>query len=117
MKLPKLKYYYLGLTAAEYQEFEHSRCVRTSPVSIDPVSGTVSGRPRLTLWVSPVLADDHVRVQGYAHSVYVLRIPRELIDRDHLRRVTPSEMQYVTDLQILHCGVERFDLAQPALTS
>lgn len=111
MKLPKLKYYYYACPETEYLEFERTRRIETSPLEFDIATGGMSGRPYVTLCESAGLADDLVR-QHYRHSgaVFVLRIPRELIDRRCLKPTDAGVYHYSANLDVKHCGVYRYDL-------
>lgn len=111
MKLPKLKYYYLALNPDQYREFEQSRRVEITPTVIDVVSGTVSGRPQVYLASTASLADDLVREHYRYHGVtWVLRIPRDAVDRGRLVPVTREVYSYDRTLELPHCGVYRFEL-------
>ena len=111
MKLPKLKYYYYACNETEYAEFERTRRIETSPLEFDMATGGMSGRPYLTLCATAGLADDLVR-QHYRHdgAVFVLRIPRELVDRRCLKPRDADVYHYSASLEIDHCGVYRYDL-------
>lgn len=111
MKLPKLKYYYFAMPEDQYEEFERTRLVETSPVEIDTLTGALRGRPYLTLTSTAGLADDLVR-KHYRHTgpVFVLRIPRDRIDRSCLQPTDPDVYHYSATLNLEHCGVYRYDL-------
>ena len=114
MKQPKLKAYYTALNAREYQEFETTRQLEISrTVSINPLTGAVTGRRYVHLAATAELADTEYRQRtGYQHSVWVLRVPADHIRRDQLE---PSGDQVWVSSNTLHlpqCGVIRFDLAK-----
>jgi hypothetical protein len=113
MKLPKLKYYYYAMTPAAYAVFEASRQLVVSPeLTIDIVTGTVSGTTILVLADTGTEIDQHFRrAHSWTGSVMVLRIPRDLVSRNHLKRVHDHLYEYKDSLTIQHCGVERFDPA------
>lgn len=83
MKLPKLKYYYYAMSSDAYIDFATSRRLEVNPtLNIDVLTGTVTGRTILVLGDSTKEIDDHFRrAHNWPKPVYVLRIPRELVDR------------------------------------
>jgi hypothetical protein len=111
MKLPRLKHYYLALNESDYAEFAHSREIAVTPVTIDPVTGEIRGRPSLTLYSQGRLADQAVR-DHYQHqgSVWVLRIPAHCVPRAQLQRLASEVYTVNCSLTVPHCGVERWDL-------
>ena len=111
MKIPKLKYFYLAMPEDQYAQFEQSRRVEVTPVTFDVLSGTMTGRPYLTLCATAGQADDLVR-QHYRHhgAVYVLRISNRHIDRKNLEAISDQSWRYNQTLSIAHCGVYRYDL-------
>lgn len=114
MKLPKLKYYYIALPPDGYELFEQSRRLEVQPVTVDVMTGRISGRPFYTVCARPDLADDAVRVTyRYGGPVYILRVPRDCIDRSALQVTEHPEIwQYAQDLDIPHCGVYRYEQPQ-----
>jgi hypothetical protein len=113
MKLPKLKYYYYAMTSDAYIDFAVKRRLEVSAtLSIDVLTGTVTGTTMLVLADSTKEIDEHFRrAHSWLKPVYVLRIPADLINRKHLKRVDPHLYEYKDSLIIEHCGVERFELA------
>lgn len=114
MRLPKLKYYYYAMTSDAYIDFATRRVLDVEPtVKIDLLTGAVTGRTMLVLADSTKEIDDHFRrAHNWLKPVYVLRIPADLVDRKHLKRVTDHLYEYKASLTIEHCGVERFELAE-----
>lgn len=113
-KLPKLKYYYHALKESDYQEFERTRQLLVKqPARIDIATGRVTESPPfLFLYSKPTVADTRYRqVNGWPHSVYVLRIPAALIPRRMLSAQDDPEGMWLcgANLSIEHCGVERFE--------
>ncbi len=115
MKQPKLKAYHTALTAAEYQAFEQSRSIEVSrQVTINPLTGAVSGRRYIYLAATAETADTEFRQRtGYQHSVWVLRVPAAAVDRSELV-ATAHDQVWVSShsLHLPHCGVLRFDLTE-----
>jgi hypothetical protein len=114
MKLPKLKYYYYAMTSDAYIDFAVRRQLEVSPtLTIDVLTGTVSGRTQLILGAQTILVDEYFRAQhkNYAQPLYVLRISHTCIDRKHLKPIAPDLFSYSQTLTIDHCGVERIELA------
>jgi hypothetical protein len=113
MKQPKLKAYYTALNAREYQEFERTRQLEISrSVSINPLTGAVTGRRYIHLAATAELADTEYRQRtGNQLSVWVLRVPADQVDRSQLAP-TAAEQVWVSShsLHLPHCGVMRFDL-------
>lgn len=114
MKLPKLKYYYYAMTSDAYIDFATTRQLEVNPtLTIDVLTGTVTGRTLLVLADSTQEIDDHFRrAHNWTKPVYVLRIPRELVDRKYLHRASDHLYEYRASLHIPHCGVERLELAR-----
>lgn len=112
MKLPKLKYYYYAMTSDAYIDFAVNRTLEVNPaVSIDLLTGQITGRTLLILGDSTTVVDDHFRAQHkWKKPVYVLRVPADLVDRKHLKRLDDHLYQYTASITIQHCGVERFEL-------
>jgi hypothetical protein len=113
MRLPKLKYYYYGMTSDAYIDFATSRRLEVAPtLNINVLTGEVTGTTILVLADSTTEIDDHFRrAHNWTKPVYVLRIPAALIDRRRLRPVTDHLYEYRASLEIPHCGVERLELA------
>ena len=115
MRQPKLKAYYTALNASEYKEFERTRHLEISrTVSINPLTGAVSGRRYIYLAADADTADTEYRQRtGNQLSVWVLRVPADLIDRSQLES-TPAPHVWTSSLtlHLPHCGVLRFDLAE-----
>jgi hypothetical protein len=113
MKQPKLKAYYTALNAREYQDFERTRQLEISrSVSINPLTGAVSGRRYIHLAATAELADTEFRQRtGNQLSVWVLRVPADAVNRSQLAP-TPVDQVWVGShsLHLPHCGVMRFDL-------
>ena len=114
MKIPKLKAYYTALSATEYHEFETSRRIEVSQrVTINPLTGAVSGRRYIYLAATPELADTDYRARtGRQDSVWVLRVPADQIRRDQLTQQGEQVWVLSNSLHLTHCGVLRFDLAK-----
>ena len=114
MKLPKLKYYYYAMSPEDYVKFELSRELTVSAqFRVDVITGTVSGRTVLILADSVAEIDEHFRrAHRWSSSVYVLRIPRDLVDRDRLLRASDHLYEYRACITIPHCGVERVEPAE-----
>ena len=114
MKQPKLKAYYTALNAREYQDFERTRQLEISrSVTINPLTGAVSGRRYIHLAATAELADTEYRQRtGNQLSVWVLRVPAAAVDRSQL--TTQGEQVWVSSntLHLPHCGVIRFDLVE-----
>jgi hypothetical protein len=107
-----MKYLYVPMTADQYQEFEHSRQITVSGTAFDPVTGRITGRNTVTMYQGAQLADQALRhSQPELTTVYVLHVPRNLIQRDRLRGLGSGAYQYDRTVCVPHCGVERFDLA------
>ncbi len=114
MKIPKLKYYYLALAPDGYAEFEQSRKLPITGVNIDIVTGTVSGRDHWLLCSTADRADNIVReLFRYRGRTYVLRIPRDCVDRSALMPdpAVPECWRYNRTISVPHCGVYAMDLA------
>ena len=114
MRLPKLKYYYYGMTSAAYIDFATHRRLEVAPtLTINVLTGQVTGTTILVLADSTTQIDDHFRrAHNWTQPVYVLRIPADLIDRQYLRRAGDHLYEYKSSLEIPHCGVERLELAE-----
>ena len=114
MRLPKLKYYYYGMTSDAYIDFATHRRLEVAPtLNINVLTGEVTGTTILVLADSTTEIDDHFRrAHNWTKPVYVLRIPAVLIDRARLRPVTDHLYEYRASLEIPHCGVERLELAE-----
>lgn len=114
MKLPKLKYYYYAMSSDAYIDFAVKRQLEVTPtLTIDVLTGTVTGRTLLVLADSTAEIDDHFRrAHNWTKPVYVLRIPGDLINKQKLKRVTDHLYEYKDSLTIPHCGVERFELKE-----
>jgi len=114
MKTPKLKAYYTALSASEYHDFETTRRIEVSSrVTINPLTGAVSGRRYIHLAATPELADTDYRARTQrTDSVWVLRVPADQINRSQL--TAQGEQVWVSShsLHLPHCGVLRFDLAR-----
>ena len=113
MRIPKLKYYYYAMTSDAYIDFACRRELDVNAaLTIDLLTGQITKRDRLILAASTALADEEFRQRqnGYTAPVYILRIPRELILRPHLVRLSDNLYQYLRSLRIEHCGVERIEL-------
>ena len=116
MKTPKLKAYYTALNAQEYHDFEQSRRIEVSQrVTINPLTGAVSGRRYIYLSATPELADTDYRTRTQRlDSVWVLRVPADAIDRTELTAQADQTWQYGSGIHLPHCGVLRFDLDRSA---
>ena len=114
MRLPKLKYYYYGMTSAAYIDFATTRRLEVAPtLNINVLTGQVTGITILVLADSTTQIDDHFRrAHNWTQPVYVLRIPAHLIDRKHLKPAGDHLYEYKSSLEIPHCGVERLELAE-----
>lgn len=114
MKLPKLKYYYYAMSSDAYIDFAVKRTLEVSAtISIDLATGTVTGTTQLCLGDSTTVIDDHFRqTHHWTKPVYVLRIPRELINKKSLKKIADHLYEYRATLNIPHCGVERLELEQ-----
>jgi len=114
MKQPKLKAYYTAMSATEYHDFEQSRRIEVSSrVTINPLTGAVSGRRYIYLAATPELADTDYRVRTQrTDSVWVLRVPADLINRSQLTAQGEQVWVFSNTLHLPHCGVIRFDLAK-----
>ena len=116
MKIPKLKFFYYALNETDYQEFERTRTVQpNSRTTLNPATGVVtSTQPFLYFYASATVADTRYRQLNHWASapVYVLRIPREYVRRDHMTTGPDDRGMWIYDQPILlpHCGVERFEL-------
>ena len=116
MRIPKLKNFYLALLAKDYQEFTTTRCVAVGgAVTVNPVTGVVT-QPRQwhLLSASAALADTRIRqLTQHEGTVWVLRIPRELVPREHLKPVPDDRNMWLCTQSFVvpHCGVEQFELA------
>ena len=120
MKLPKLKNFYLALLDRDYKEFVTTRCVTVGgAVTMNPVTGEIT-QPRQwhLLSASAALADTRLRqLTQHEGTVWVLRIPRELVPREHLKPVPNDANMWLCtqSFAVPHCGVEQFELApEPA---
>ena len=112
MKIPKLKYYYFAMNPDEYRDFESNRTILVMPTTvIDVETGRIFARTQLMLSGSAAVADTQFRrANEYHGSVYVLRIPRECVDRSQLESLGNNCWQYRRSITVDHCGVDRFDL-------
>lgn len=117
MKIPKLKYYYLAMNPGEYQDFEKNRSILVNAKAvIDMETGRILNRQHLLLFASAAVADtQYRRSREYMGSVYVLRLPREVVDRSQLLSVGENAWQYGRSITVDHCGVDRFDLDTAAV--
>jgi hypothetical protein len=113
MRLPKLKYYYYAMSSDAYIDFAVKRKLTVdATLSIDVLTGKITGTTILVLADSTTAVDEHFRAaHAWTKPVYVLRIPADLIDRKYLKRATEHLYEYKNSLTIEHCGVERFELA------
>lgn len=113
MKIPKLKYWYLALPPDGYQEFERTRTLPVTGVSLNVMTNTVTGRDHWYLATTPALADELVRETfRYGGSTYVLRIPTDCIDRTRLK-LAPNQSeiyQYPQTIKVPHCAVYKYDM-------
>ena len=114
MKIPKLKAYYTALSASEYHDFEHSRRIEVSNrVTVNPLTGAVSGRRAIYVAATPELADTEYRARtGRTDSVWVVRIPADAVDRAQLKPQATDTYLLEHSVHLPHCGVMRFDLAR-----
>jgi hypothetical protein len=114
MKIPKLKAFYTALSAAEYHDFEHSRRIEVSSrVTVNPLTGAVSGRRYIYLAATPELADTDYRSRTQrTDSVWVLRVPAAAVDRPGLEPQGDQVWVSSHSLHLPHCGVLRFDLTK-----
>ncbi len=112
MKIPKLKYYYLAMNPEEYSDFDANRTILVDAQAvIDVDTGRIRNRQHLLLLGSATVADtQYRRSHDYLGAVYVLRIPREVVDRSQLKPVGLNAWQYARSITVAHCGVDRFDL-------
>ena len=112
MKTPKLKAYYTALDAREYHDFEQSRRIEVSrQVTVNPLTGAVSGRRYIYLSATPEIADTDYRTRTRREdSVWVLRVPADQIRRDQLTPQGDQVWVLGHSLHLPHCGVLRFDL-------
>lgn len=111
MKQPKLKYYYIAMAAGNYQDFAQSRSITISPqATIDLETGRVTGQTLVYIAATANLADDNYRdLYKTAEDLYVLRIPRECIDRHQLISTAREGIwEYRRSILVPHCGVEKF---------
>jgi len=110
MKVPKLKYWNLAMAAGNYRDFEATRRIDiVDQITVNIETGALSGQQQVYLAETVTAADDYYRWQfKTAEDLYVLRIPREYILREHLRKIdAPGMWEYRNSLLIPHCGVER----------
>jgi hypothetical protein len=114
MKIPKLKAYYTALDAKDYHDFEQSRRIEVDQrVTINPLTGAVSGRRYIHLAATPELADTDYRARtGRQDSVWVVRVPASQIDRSELTAQGEQVWVLGNTVHLPHCGVIRFDLAR-----
>ena len=114
MKTPKLKAYYTALDAKDYHEFESTRRIEVDQrVTINPLTGAVSGRRYIYLSATPEIADTDYRTRTRREdSVWVLRVPAAAVDRAELVAQADQTWAYGHSIHLPHCGVMRFDLAQ-----
>jgi hypothetical protein len=102
------------MTSDAYIDFATRRELDVDPtVSIDLLTGAVTGRTVLHLCGSATLADTHFRqLHRYTQPVYVLRIPRELVIKQYLKPIDDlsNVWEYKHSMRIEHCGVERIEL-------
>jgi hypothetical protein len=112
MKIPKLKAYYTALNAKEYHDFEQSRRIEVDQrVTINPLTGAVTGRRYIYLSATPELADTDYRTRTRREdSVWVLRVPADAVDRAELVAQGDQTWLLGTSIHLPHCGVMRFDL-------
>lgn len=115
MRIPKLKYFYFAMRESEYEEFCRTRrLLINEPVTINVGTGQVSTpRPFLYLYSRPTVADTRYRqLAAWELPVYVLRIPGGLVPRDRLEATEDPEGMWLcrSNLEIAHCGVERFEM-------
>lgn len=116
MKIPKLKYYYFAMSPEEYSDFETNRTILVDVSAvIDTATGQIRNRQRLMLLATAAEADTQFRLATESlGSVYVLRIPRESVDRSRLDPVGTMAWYYDRSITVSHCGVDRFDLDSSA---
>ena len=116
MKTPKLKAYYTALDAREYHDFEQSRRIEVSErVTINPLTGAVSGRRWIYLSATPEMADTDYRARTQRlDSVWVLRVPADAVKRGELEAQGLQTWAYAHSISLPHCGVLRFDLDRSA---
>ncbi len=119
MKIPKLKYYYLAMNESDYEEFARTRMIKPQrKTTLNPVTGRLS-TALMYLYSRPATADTRYRqLNNYGHwPVYVLRIPREYIQRESLTPAPDPAGMWIYGDEILlpHCGVERFELDPAAV--
>lgn len=100
------------MSSDAYIDFATTRQLNVdATLTIDVLTGKVTGTTLLVLADSTIAADEHFRsALNWLKPVYVLRIPADLIDRKYLIRKTPHLYEYRNSLTIEHCGVERFEL-------
>jgi hypothetical protein len=115
MKTPKLKYFYLALTESEYELFQATRVVAVdASTRINMITGEITGVTVRYLAHTANAADSEYRHRmRYTQPLYILRIPRECIDRTGLE-ISASQFRswlYRQSIHCEHCGVERFELA------
>jgi hypothetical protein len=114
MKQPKLKNYFVAVPPDLYAEFESTRVLPVTPITVDIMTGGVSGRPSWYLTATPDLADNLVREQyRYGGVVYILRVPADCVRRDQLLGLAGSSQvwQYNHSLTIPHCAVYTYQTA------
>lgn len=104
----------------EYADFEQNRTVLVDKSAvIDIATGRIRNRQSILLFGSAAVADtQYRRSREYLGSVYVLRIPRDSVDRSQLVSVGENAWSYGRSITVAHCGVDRFDLdlaAVPAI--
>jgi len=113
MKIPKLKRFYTALTPDQYREFERSRELVVDPaVTIDIMTGAVTGRTSIRVCANPEQADTDFRLQThYTGRVYVLGIPSDQLDRSRFTELDHAQVwNYTQSIRADHCGVLAFDL-------
>lgn len=101
------------MAAGNYQDFESTRRIDiVKEITVDIETGALSGQQLVYLAETVSLADDYYRWKFKClEELYVLRIPREYILREHLRNTdVPGIWEYRSSLLIPHCGVERVSL-------
>lgn len=102
------------MAAGNYGDFEATRQITISPAAtIDIATGQITGQTLVYLCESVTTADDNYRdLYKTSEPLYVLRIPRECVDRAALTTTQRSGVwEYRKSLNIPHCGVE---LVKPA---
>ena len=114
MKNPKLKYYYYAMNETDYEEFEQTRTIQPRrTTTLNPATGLMT-TPFMYFYSRPTTADTRYRqLNHYQHyPVWVLRIPRESVQRELLTPAPdPAGMWiYQQPIVLPHCGVERFEL-------